>query len=94
LDKEIDMMTAKEFETSVVNLWNKCQDEAWLDFETKALLVVVSTLGPVPASFTGGSLFVECTVPQAVRLETALLATMGCGIILSRVGDESAYDFV
>ena len=88
------MMTAKEFETSVTNLWNKCQDEAWLDFETKALLTVVSTIGTVPAKFTNGSLFVECTVPEAVRLETQLLATMGCGIILSRVGNESAYDFV
>jgi hypothetical protein len=41
-----------------------------------------------------GSLFVECSVAEAVRLETALLSELHCGIILSRVGDESAFDFV
>jgi hypothetical protein len=46
------------------------------------------------ASFTCGTLFVECSVKEAVRLETALLKTLGCGIILSRVGDESSFDFV
>ena len=88
------MMTAKEFEASTVALWNNCQAQAWLDFETKALLCVVATIGPVPAQFTNGSLFVECTVPEAVRLETALLCTLKCGIILSRVGNESSFDFV
>ena len=65
-----------------------------MGFEKRVLLNVVATLGPVPASFTNGTLFVECTVPEAVRLETQLLKTMQCGIILSRVGNESAYDFV
>jgi hypothetical protein len=46
------------------------------------------------ASFTNGTLFVECSVPEAVKIETALLKIVNCGIILSRVGDESAYDFV
>lgn len=46
------------------------------------------------ASFTCGTLFVECSVKEAVKIETALLKILGCGIILSRVGDESSFDFV
>jgi hypothetical protein len=46
------------------------------------------------ASFTNGTLFIECSIPEAVKVETALLKIVNCGIILSRVGDESAYDFV
>jgi hypothetical protein len=65
-----------------------------MGFEKQVLTVVEKTLGDVPASFTMGSLFVECSVPEAVRLETQLLETLSCGIILSRVGNESAYDFV
>ena len=46
------------------------------------------------ASFTCGTLFVECSVTEAVKIETALLKILGCGIILSRVGEESSFDFV
>jgi hypothetical protein len=65
-----------------------------MNFEEIVLSVVSKTLGGVPATFTSGSLFVECSVPEAVTLETALLDRLKCGIILSRVGNESAYDFV
>jgi hypothetical protein len=46
------------------------------------------------AAFTCGTLFVECSVKEAVKIETALLKILGCGIILSRVGEESTFDFV
>lgn len=46
------------------------------------------------ASFTCGTLFVECTPKEAVKIETALLKIVNCGIILSRVGEEASYDFV
>ena len=46
------------------------------------------------AQFTCGTLFVECSVKEAVKIETALLKILGCGIILSRVGEESSFDFV
>ena len=46
------------------------------------------------AEFTNGTLFVFCSVPEAVKIETALLKIVNCGIILSRVGDESSFDFV
>jgi hypothetical protein len=66
-----------------------------MSFEKDVLVEVSTVLGSeVPASFTCGSLFVECSVADAVKLETALLKKLRCGIIISRVGAETAYDFV
>lgn len=66
-----------------------------MGFEKVVLNEVVEVLGEdVNASFTCGTLFVECSTRDAVRLETALLEKLSCGIILSRVGNESSYDFV
>ena len=98
MDKSVEVVGGKEYYgkslTAIQALGEAMVafDNAY--FETNVLLTVVAVLGPVPASFTNGTLFVECTVPEAVRLETVLLETTGMGIILSRVGDESAYDFV
>jgi hypothetical protein len=39
-------------------------------------------------------LFVECSIADAVKIETALLKIVNCGVMLSRVGEETAYDFV
>ena len=65
-----------------------------MNFEEVVLGVVTKTLGSVPAKFTCGSLFVECSIPEAITLETELISKMKCGIIISRVGSETAYDFV
>jgi hypothetical protein len=66
-----------------------------MSFEKVVLAAVAKVLKEErKASFTNGTLFVECTVEQAVKIETALLKIVNCGIILSRVGNESAYDFV
>jgi hypothetical protein len=66
-----------------------------MGFEKRVLTVVEDELGRSrSAQFTSGTLFVDCTVPEAVRLETRLLESFHTGIILSRVGDESAFDFV
>ena len=65
-----------------------------MGFEKRVLNVVAKVVGEGKAAFTNGTLFVECTIPEAVRIESALLEYVDCGIILSRVGDESAYDFV
>lgn len=67
-----------------------------MNFEQQVLATVEKTLGTLvtTADFFGGSLFVECTVQQAIKLETALLESLDCGIIMSRVGAESAFDFV
>jgi hypothetical protein len=45
-------------------------------------------------TWVDGTLFVECTVAEAVSVETMLLKRGIGGIIMSRVGDETAYDFV
>lgn len=68
-----------------------------MSFEKRVLVKVREVFADVSsysAEFVNGSLFVECSVAEAVRLETALLKELHCGIILSRVGDESAFDFV
>jgi hypothetical protein len=64
-----------------------------MGFEKRVLQVVADEMD-TNAEFVNGCLFVECTVPEAVRLETILLETFRCGIILSRVGNESAFDFI
>lgn len=67
-----------------------------MSFEKKVLSVVSKVLAAnsFEANFVNGTLFVNCTVPEAVKIETALLKVVNCGIILSRVGEESAFDFV
>ncbi len=47
------------------------------------------------ARFFNGTLFVECTVAEAVKLETHMLKDTTFGIIMSRVSKSTtAYDFV
>ena len=65
-----------------------------MGFEKRVLNVVAEVVGEGKAEFTNGTLFVECSVPEAVKVESALLEYVDCGIILSRVGDESSFDFV
>lgn len=66
-----------------------------MGFETIVLDVVAKVLKTDnKASFTCGTLFVECTISEAVRIETALLKIVNCGIIMNRVGNESVFDFV
>lgn len=71
------------------------EKEKMMSFETNVLSHVAAALGAdTKAEFTHGTLFVECSVADAVKLETALLSKLKCGIVFSRVGSESAYDFV
>lgn len=66
-----------------------------MGFEKRVLVVVEDTLGrDGSAEFVSGSLFVECSVQEAVGIETQLLKSFGAGIVMSRVGNESAFDFV
>lgn len=65
-----------------------------MSFEKTVLVEVAKIVADKKASFTNGTLFVECSIAEAVKIETALLKNVKCGIILSRVGNESAYDFV
>lgn len=66
-----------------------------MGFEKTVLVEVAKVLKEDrKASFTNGTLFVECSIADAVKIETALLKVVNCGICLSRVGEETAYDFV
>ena len=66
-----------------------------MGFEKTVLVEVANVLKEDrKASFTNGTLFVECSIADAVKIETALLKIVNCGVMLSRVGEETAYDFV
>ena len=66
-----------------------------MGFEKTVLVEVAKVLKEDrKASFTNGTLFVECSIVDAVKIETALLKIVNCGVMLSRVGEETAYDFV
>lgn len=66
-----------------------------MGFETKVLNVVDEVLGgQVFAKFEYGTLFVECTPRQAAKLESALIESFVCGVIVSAIEEEFAFDFV
>jgi len=46
------------------------------------------------AEFKYGTLFVECTAKHAAKIESMLIKTIGAGVIVSKAGDEFAFDFV
>ena len=41
-----------------------------------------------------GTLFVECDARAAAKIETALIEAIDCGVIVSKVGHEFAFNFV
>ena len=65
-------------------------------FEEKVLaLAAVVFPKEVELSFVSGTLFAEgCEVSDAVRMESAVLALFPVGVILSRFGNTSSFDFV
>jgi hypothetical protein len=67
-----------------------------MSFETTVLTIVKSVLkSDNEVEFFNGTLFVECSTNEAVKIETALNKELDCGIIMSRQSvSETAYDFV
>jgi len=67
-----------------------------IGFEEKILaLANVVVADTAKAEFVNGSLFIaDCPVADAVKLESAILDLFPVGIILSRFGNNSAFDFV
>ena len=66
-----------------------------MGFETKVLSIVAEILdNDRSAEFSYGSMFVDCTASQAAEIETTLLEVLSCGIIVSPLRDEFAFDFV
>ena len=45
------------------------------------------------AHMYAGTLFVKCDARSAAKIETALLENLSCGVIVSKVGPEYAFDF-
>lgn len=46
------------------------------------------------AQMYAGTLFVGCDARSAAKIETVLIENMQCGVIVSKVGPEYAFDFV
>jgi hypothetical protein len=44
-------------------------------------------------TFYAGTLFVECGAHTAAKIKTALIEGMECGVCMSKVGHEFAFDF-
>ena len=66
-----------------------------MGFETKVLSIVADILeDDRSADLYSGSMFVDCTASQAAEIETTLLEVLSCGIIVSPLRDEFAFDFV
>jgi hypothetical protein len=65
-----------------------------MSFEKSVLAKVATIVGTNDARFFCGTLFVRCSAKEAVKIESKLLENANFGVILSRIGDESAFDFV
>ncbi len=65
-----------------------------MNFESRVLDVVAKVI-PMEqyAKFTAGTLFVECTPREASKLESALIEALACGVIVSPIEGEFAFDF-
>ena len=46
------------------------------------------------AAMYAGTLFVKCNAYSAAKIETALIKELACGVRVSKVGPEYAFDFV
>jgi hypothetical protein len=62
-------------------------------FESTALDVVYENFTK-DVLFYAGTMFVTCDSKMAAKIETALIEAMKCGVIVSKVGPEYAFDFV
>ena len=54
---------------------------------------VIAAITPAEAVFYAGTLFVQCDSRTAAKIETALIEQLKCGVIVSKVGPEYAFDF-
>ena len=59
-----------------------------------AVLIGIDPSDALATSVYCGTLFVECNARAAAKIETLLNEAMECGVIVSKVGPEFAFDFV
>ena len=62
---------------------NKGTEMTEMSFETTVIKTTLAMLPHSEARFFNGTLYVECAVPEAVKLETALHKQTSFGIIMS-----------
>jgi hypothetical protein len=63
-------------------------------FETTMTRLAETIVPSTSIEFFEGTMFVKCSVPEAIRIESAFVDS-GVSVIISRVGsDTTAYDFV
>jgi hypothetical protein len=65
-----------------------------MSFEKLVIELVTKTFSSVKASFYYGTLFAKCNEAEAAKLETQFLDNFGFPVIVSKVGNEFAFDFV
>ena len=66
-----------------------------IEFEVKALEAAGTIVNRLlDAEMYAGTLFVRCDSKQAAKIETALIESLKCGVIVSKVGPEYSFDFV
>lgn len=67
-----------------------------MSFEKQVLALVGKVLKQDDtASFSYGTLFVpEITAKEAAKIETKLIESLKCGIIVSKAGNEFCFDFI
>ena len=73
-------------------------NEDYQVFSARAVDTVYGALDNIEVAKTAtmyaGTMFVTCNAYSADKIKTALIHTMGCGVIVSRVGPEYSFDFV
>lgn len=67
-----------------------------MGFETKVIRAVAEVIERDRcANFYNGTMFVDCDASEAAEIETFLLENVvNCGIVVSKVDREFAFDFV
>jgi hypothetical protein len=72
--------------------------EEIMDIEHTAVSIVSEVVhysdSEYVCKFCNGTMFVECTAAEAAEIETRLIEALRCGIIVSSVFPEYAFDFV
>ena len=56
--------------------------------------IVLTDKHTLAVNMYAGTLFVECDARTAAKIETALIDELKCGVRVSKVGHEFAFDFV
>ena len=62
-------------------------------FAANATIAAGTVIDESRVDFYAGTMFVTCTSYEAAKIETALIKALKCGVIVSKVGPQFAFDF-